>query len=84
MNIILNLAFIRRRRQARAEPAHASVRLLGPVGSAIALTLVTMSACGSNPDDAAASAADSHVVRIVASTNVYGDIARRSPATGRR
>jgi zinc/manganese transport system substrate-binding protein len=75
MNIILNLAFIRRRRQARAEPAHASVRLLVPVGSAIALTLVTVSACGSSPDDAAASAADSHVVRVVASTDVYGDIA---------
>ncbi len=81
MNIILNLAFIRRwRRGPRAPhaarpPAHAPARRFSALASTILAALAVLTACSSNPDEAASAGATDHQVRVVASTNVYGDIA---------
>jgi zinc/manganese transport system substrate-binding protein len=81
MNIILNLAFIRRWRRGPGAPrttrppAHARARRFSAIASTLLATVAVLTACSSNPDDTASAGAADNPVRVVASTNVYGNIA---------
>jgi zinc/manganese transport system substrate-binding protein len=78
MNMIVNSAFIRWWRGVRAAVrSRAMVRRVAAVVLAPATVLIALTACGSNPNDSAAAAAAGQPVRVVASTNVYGDIAQQ-------
>ena len=78
MNMIVNLAFIRSWRGVRAAlRSRAMVRRIAAVVLAPAAVLIALTACGSNPNDSAAAGAAGQPVRVVASTNVYGDIAQQ-------
>ena len=79
MNMIVNSAFIRWWRGPPALP-YVQGRWSGELPLAYwlpATALIALTACGSNPNDSASAAAAGQPVRVVASTNVYGDIAQQ-------
>ena len=78
MNMIVNSAFIRWWRGACAAlRSGAMVRRIAAGVLVPATALIALTACGSNPNDSASAAATGQPVRVVASTNVYGDIAQQ-------
>jgi zinc/manganese transport system substrate-binding protein len=79
MNMIVNSTFIRWWRRA-AHPATcpgAVVRSSAAAVLAPVAALIALAACGSNSNDSASTTAAGDSVRVVASTNVYADVARQ-------
>jgi zinc/manganese transport system substrate-binding protein len=79
MNMIVNSTFIRwwQRAARTAVRPGAFVRASAAVVLTPVAALIALTACRSNSNDSASTTAAGQPVRVVASTNVYGDIARQ-------
>ena len=79
MNMIVNSTFIRwwRRAARAAVRPGAFVRATTAVVVTPVAALIALTACSSDSNDSASTTAAGQPVRVVASTNVYGDIARQ-------